>query len=95
MFLLLKGSTHDSTILKEQLIDIHNKHPQIFNQTNILIADGAYDSIPLRKLIEELNLDIFSYYLILLPYFFGFSDSPHFFGGFWYPHILYNDTIFL
>ena len=41
MFLLLKGSTHDSTILKEQLIDIHNKHPQIFNQTNILIADGV------------------------------------------------------
>ena len=47
---------HDSTILKEQLIDIHNKHPQIFNQTNILIADGAYDSIPLRNLIEKLNL---------------------------------------
>jgi hypothetical protein len=50
------GSTHDSTILKEQLIDIHDKHPQIFNQTNILIADGAYDSIPLRNLIEKLNL---------------------------------------
>ena len=41
MFLLLKWSTHDSTILKEQLIDIHDKHPQIFNQTNILIADGV------------------------------------------------------
>ena len=50
------GASHDSSILKEQLIDIHNKHPQIFNPTNILIADGAYDSAPLRILINELNL---------------------------------------
>ena len=50
------GASHDSSILKEQLIDIHNKHPQIFNRTNILIADGAYDSAPLRVLIDELNL---------------------------------------
>ena len=38
---LILDTTHDSIILKEQLIDIHNKHPQIFNQTNILIADGV------------------------------------------------------
>ena len=50
------GVTHDSTILKEQLIDFNKKHPQIFNQTNILIADGAYDSIPLQQLIKKLNL---------------------------------------
>ena len=29
---------------------MHQKHPQIFNPTNILIADGVYDSIPLQKL---------------------------------------------
>jgi transposase len=50
------GVTHDSTILKEQLIDFNKKHPHIFNQTNILIADGAYDSIPLQQLIKKLNL---------------------------------------
>jgi len=32
------------------------RHPQIFNPTNILIADGTYDSIPLQKLTEKLNL---------------------------------------
>jgi len=32
------------------------KHQQIFNLTNILIADGAYDCIPLQKLTEKLNL---------------------------------------
>ena len=35
---------------------MYQSHPQIFNSTNILIADGAYDSIPLQKLTEKLNL---------------------------------------
>jgi hypothetical protein len=33
---------------------MHQKHQQIFNPTNILIADGAYDSIPLQKLTEKI-----------------------------------------
>jgi len=50
------GIIHDSTIIKEQLLEMHQRHPQIFNPTNILIADGAYDSIPLQKLTGKLNL---------------------------------------
>ena len=48
------GIIHDSTIIKELLLEMHQRHPQIFNPTNILIADGAYDSIPLQKLTEKL-----------------------------------------
>ena len=49
------GSKHDSTIFNEQMVDIYKKIPQIFNKTNILIADGAYDSVPLQNLIKKLN----------------------------------------
>ena len=49
------GATHDVTILKEQLLDFHKNHPLLCNQTNTIIADGAYDSKPLHTLIKELN----------------------------------------
>ena len=62
------GRKHDVSIIKEQLIDLHNKEPLLFNSTNVLIADGAYsslrerirpsgyDSSPLRELTKKLNL---------------------------------------
>jgi len=50
------GSPHDSTILYNQLDDLHNKHPLLFNKNKTLIADAAYDSQKLRVKVEELNL---------------------------------------
>lgn len=50
------GIKHDVTIIKEQLVDLHNKEPLLFNSTNVLIADGAYDSNPLRELARKLKL---------------------------------------
>lgn len=50
------GSKHDVSIIKEQLTDLHNKEPLLFNSTNVLIADGAYDSNPLRELSKKLKL---------------------------------------
>ena len=35
------GSPHDSTILYNQLDDLHNKHPLLFNKNKTLIADAA------------------------------------------------------
>ena len=32
---------HDSTILYNQLDDLHNKHPLLFNKNKTLIADAA------------------------------------------------------
>lgn len=49
------GRVHDSTIIKEQLGDLNKNHPQIFNNTNTLVADGAYDSQSLVNLIKELQ----------------------------------------
>ncbi len=50
------GSKHDVSIIKEQLTDLHNKEPLLFNSTNVLIADGAYNSNPLRELSKKLKL---------------------------------------
>ena len=50
------GSPHDSTILYNQLDDLHNKHPLLFNKNKTLIADAAYDSQKLRVKVDELNL---------------------------------------
>jgi len=50
------GSPHDSTILYNQLDDLHNKHPLLFNKNKTLIADAAYDSQKLRVKVEELKL---------------------------------------
>jgi len=50
------GIIHNSTIIKEQLLVIRQRHSQIFKTANILIADGAYDIIQLQKLTEKLNL---------------------------------------
>ncbi len=49
------GTTHDATILKEQLVDFHKSHPLLCNQNNTIIVDGAYDSKPLHNLVKELN----------------------------------------
>ena len=46
----------DSTILYNQLDDLHNKHPLLFNKNKILIADAVYDSQKLRVQVDELNL---------------------------------------
>ena len=48
------GSKHDVTILKEQLIEFSNSHPLLCNENNTIVADGAYDSNPLHKLVKEL-----------------------------------------
>jgi hypothetical protein len=34
------GSTHDVTILKEQLIEFSNSHPLLCNENNTIVADG-------------------------------------------------------
>ena len=49
------GSKHDVTILKEQLIEFSNSHPLLCNENNTIVADGAYDSNPLHKLVKELK----------------------------------------
>ena len=45
------------TVLEEQLITLNKKHPKIFNSTNILVADAAYDSNKLRELVAKLNFN--------------------------------------
>ena len=35
--------------------NFHKNYPLLCNQTNTIIADGAYDSKPLHTLIKELN----------------------------------------
>jgi hypothetical protein len=49
------GSKHDVTMLKEQLIEFSNSHPLLCNENNTIVADGAYDSNPLHKLVKELK----------------------------------------
>jgi hypothetical protein len=52
------GSVHDSVILNKQLDKLHDKHPTIFNNKNILLADAAYDSLILREKVKNLNMGI-------------------------------------
>ena len=35
---------HDSTIIYDQIDRLHEKYPILFNNSNILIGDAAYDS---------------------------------------------------
>ena len=52
------GSVSDSIVFNKQLDVLHEKHPILFNQNRIMIADAAYDSSKLRTKITELNLGI-------------------------------------
>jgi len=52
------GSVYDSVILNKQLDKLHDKHPTIFNNKNILLADAAYDSLILREKVKNLNMGI-------------------------------------
>jgi len=53
---LSSGSPHDSTILNKQLDNLYNKHPLLFNNDKILIADDAYDCKKLRDKMDDLKL---------------------------------------
>ena len=50
------GSVHDSVILNNQLDILNNKFPILFNENKIILADAAYDSIPLKKKVIDLKL---------------------------------------
>ena len=46
---------HDSTIIYDQIDKLYEKYPILFNNSNILLGDGAYNSSKLKNKLEELK----------------------------------------
>jgi hypothetical protein len=52
---LSASNFYDSKIFNGHLSELKKDHPILFNSNNILLGDAAYDSIPLKNVVKELN----------------------------------------